>query len=81
MAAEKNGQKPYVSLPNLLAAEMLVPEFIQDAATAEALGEAVLEQLRDGSKQTQRFTELHESLRCDASQRAAQGILQLLGRL
>lgn len=78
---KKMVKSPYVSLPNLLAAEMLVPEFIQDSATPEALGEAVLEQLRDGSKQTQRFTELHESLRCDASQRAAQGILQLLDRL
>ena len=77
---KKMVSSPYVSLPNLLAAEMLVPEFIQDAATPEALGEAVLEQLRDGSKQTQRFTELHQSLRCDASQRAAQGVLQLLGR-
>ena len=72
-------KSPYVSLPNLLAAQMLVPEFIQDAATAEALGDAVLAQLRDGSQQTQRFTELHQSLRCNASQRAAQGVLQLLG--
>lgn len=78
---KKMVKSPYVSLPNLLAAEMLVPEFIQDAATPEALGEAVLEQLRDGSQQTQRFAQLHESLRCDASQRAAQGVLQLLGRL
>lgn len=72
-------KSPYVALPNLLAAEMLVPEFIQDAATPEALGEAVLAQLRDSSLQVQRFAELHESLRCDASQRAAQGVLQLLG--
>ena len=72
-------KSPYVALPNLLAAEMLVAEFIQDAATPEALGEAVLAQLRDGSLQVQRFAELHESLRCDASQRAAQGVLQLLG--
>jgi lipid-A-disaccharide synthase len=78
---KKMVKSPYISLPNLLAAEMLVPEFIQNAATPEALAEAVLEQLRDGSQQTQRFAELHESLRCDASQRAAQGILQLLGRL
>lgn len=78
---KKMVKSPYISLPNLLAAEMLVPEFIQDAATPEALGEAVLEQLRDGSTQTQRFIELHESLRCDASQRAAHGVLQLLGRI
>ena len=78
---KKMVKSPYISLPNLLAAEMLVPEFIQDAATPEALGEAVLEQLDDGSTQTQRFTELHESLRCDASQRAAQGVLQLVGHI
>ncbi len=78
---KKMVKSPYISLPNLLAAEMLVPEFIQDAATPEALGEAVLIQLRDGSKQTECFAELHQSLRCDASQRAAQGVLQLLGRL
>ena len=78
---KKMVKSPYISFPNLLAAEMLVPEFIQDAATPEALGEAVLEQLDDGSTQTQRFTELHESLRCDASQRAAQGVLQLVGRI
>lgn len=78
---KKMVKSPYISLPNLLAAEMLVPEFIQDAATPEALGEAVLTQLRDGSQQTERFAELHESLRCDASQRAAQGVLQLLGRM
>lgn len=73
-------KSPYVSLPNLLAGEMLVPEYIQDAATPEVLGDAMLELLRDGSQQTQRFAELHESLRCDASQGAAQGVLQLLGR-
>lgn len=78
---KKMVKSPYISLPNLLAAEMLVPEFIQDAATPEALGQAVLTQLRDGSKQTERFAELHQSLRCDASQRAAQAVLQLLGRL
>ena len=78
---KKMVKSPYISLPNLLAAEMLVPEFIQDAATPEALGEAVLTQLRDGSRQTQRFAELHQSLRCNASQLAAQGVLQLLGRM
>ncbi|HKM38289.1 MAG TPA: lipid-A-disaccharide synthase [Thiopseudomonas sp.] len=78
---KKMVKSPYISLPNLLANEMLVPEFIQDAATPKALGNALLEQLNDGSQQTQRFAELHQSLRCDASERAAQGVLQLVGRL
>ncbi|NLC99728.1 MAG: lipid-A-disaccharide synthase [Gammaproteobacteria bacterium] len=77
---KKMVKSPYISLPNLLANDMLVPEFIQDAATPKALGDAVLAQLRDGSEQTQRFAQLHESLRCDASERAAQGVLQLVGR-
>ncbi|MDY0205007.1 MAG: lipid-A-disaccharide synthase [Pseudomonas sp.] len=78
---KKMVKSPYISLPNLLANEMLVPEFIQDAATPKALGHALLEQLSDGSQQTQRFAELHQSLRCDASERAAQGVLQLVGRI
>lgn len=78
---KKMVKSPYISLPNLLANEMLVPEFIQDAATPKALGNALLDQLNDGSQQTQRFAELHASLRCDASERAAQGVLQLVGRL
>ncbi len=77
---KKMVKSPYISLPNLSLLEMLVPDF-SDAATPEALGQAVLTQLRDGSKQTERFAELHQSLRCDASQRAAQAVLQLLGRL
>ena len=77
---KKMVKSPYISLPNLLANDMLVPEFIQDSATPKALGDAVLAQLRDGSEQTQRFAQLHESLRCDASERAAQGVLQLVGR-
>ena len=77
---KKMVKSPYVSLPNLLANDMLVPEFIQDAATPKALGDAVLAQLGEGSEQTQRFAQLHELLRCDASKRAAQGVLQLVGR-
>ena len=77
---KKMVKSPYISLPNLLANDMLVPEFIQDAATPKALGDAVLAQLGDGSEQTQRFAQLHELLRCDASKRAAQGVLQLVGR-
>ncbi len=77
---KKMVKSPYISLPNLLANAMLVPEFIQDAATPKALAGAVLAQLADGSEQTQRFAELHASLRCGASERAAQGVLQLVGR-
>ena len=68
----------HFALPNLLAGEALVPEFIQHAATAENLAAAVAQQLHDGSRQTGRFLELHQQLRLNASGEAARAVLQLL---
>lgn len=68
----------YFALPNLLADEGLVPEFIQHAATAENLAEAIEQQLLDGSQQTARFLELHQLMRRDASAEAAKAVLQLI---
>lgn len=65
---------PHFALPNLLAGRALVPEFIQDAATVENLGTAVLGWLEDRAACTQlaaEFMALHDQLRCDASRRAA----------
>jgi len=70
-----------VSLPNLLAKESLVPEFIQHEATAEKLGQAVLAYFENPSKRDQldqRFTEIHKSLRQDASAQAADAVLHLV---
>lgn len=68
----------YFALPNLLAGEALVPELIQQAATADNLACAVEQQLRDGSRQAGRFLELHQQLRLSASSEAAKAVLQLL---
>lgn len=68
----------YFALPNLLAGEALVPELIQQAATADNLACAVEQQLRDGSRQAGRFLELHQQLRLNASSEAAKAVLQLL---
>jgi len=46
---------PYVSLPNLLAEEMLVPEFIQDRAQPELLGAAILEILSPTFDRTEAY--------------------------
>lgn len=70
-----------VSLPNLLANETLVPELIQHEATPEKLGQAVLNYLEDtrlNHRVNQRFTEIHQSLRQDASQQAATAVLDLI---
>lgn len=70
-----------VSLPNLLANENLVPELIQHEATPEKLGKAVLHYFENASAANQldqRFTEIHQSLRQNASEQAAAAILELV---
>ncbi|MCW8885418.1 MAG: lipid-A-disaccharide synthase [Motiliproteus sp.] len=71
----------YMSLPNLLADAPLVPEFLQDQVTPEAVGQALLNQLTDQQhhdQTVQRFTELHQQLRLNASEKAASAILELI---
>lgn len=72
---------PHVALPNLLARKELVPERLQDDATPEALGQAVLEHLESKARVgelKQAFTELHEQLRRNANQRAAEALVPLI---
>ncbi len=72
-------KSPYVSLPNLLAQRLLVPELLQDAATPEALVETLLPLLDNGGvEQTAGFDDIHRTLRRDASNQAAEGVLALL---
>lgn len=77
----------HVSLPNLLAKREVVPEFLQDDATPEAMGAALLERLgpTPERKETQaEFMTLHQMLRRDADHSAADAVIELLkqkGRL
>lgn len=73
-------KSPYVSLPNLLAQRMLVPELLQDAATPDALAQALLPLIDGGLGQTAGFDEIHRTLRRDASNQAAEAVLDLIGR-
>ncbi|MBD9414545.1 lipid-A-disaccharide synthase [Pseudomonas sp. PDM16] len=73
-------KSPYISLPNLLAERMLVPELIQDAATPDALAQTLAPLLDDGAVQTLGFDVIHRALRQDASQQAADAVLKLVGR-
>lgn len=73
--------QPWVGLPNILAGEFLVPELLQDAATAEALSTAVIDLLRDVDRRRaieQRFAQMAVELRHDAAERAAEAILPYL---
>lgn len=73
-------RSPYISLPNLLAQRLLVPELIQDAATPEALAQAVAPLIDGGQVQTEGFDLIHRTLRRDASVSAADAVLKLAGR-
>ncbi|MGE6106516.1 lipid-A-disaccharide synthase [Aeromonas sobria] len=71
----------YVSLPNLLADKMLVPELIQHECTPENLVEEVCKLLdHDNSELIATFTRLHEKIRCNADVQAAEAVAALLER-
>lgn len=69
----------FFSLPNLLAKKALVPEFLQDQVTVQALVEAMQPLLAQSGADTQAaFTDIHQQIRCDASAQAAKAVLELL---
>jgi lipid-A-disaccharide synthase len=73
--------QPWIGLPNILAREFLVPELVQNAATPEALAEAMWKQLNDTSHRDrllQRFTEMHHSLLRNTAQESAQAVLRVI---
>jgi len=71
---------PFMSLPNLLANQLLVPEFIQHAANPENLSAAILDFLSHPEKIAtleKTFTEMHQALRCDAGRKAAKAVMSV----
>jgi len=71
----------FFALPNLLARKLVVPEFLQEEATPDALAAAVVSQLSGGSGNEAiltQFETLATGLRCSASQRAAEAVLTLI---
>ena len=74
---------PFFTLPNLLTAEPLVPEFLQAEATPAALATAVTDLLDDPQRRamiSKRFTELRSELALDADNCAASAVLELANR-
>lgn len=70
----------WIGLPNILCQEDLVPEFLQDEATAQALANALHDSLTLTARRTyliNRFSELHRSLIRDTSTLAANRVLAL----
>lgn len=77
----RQGYLPYVGLPNILAGRFVVPEILQHFATPEALADATLTQLRDEANRrtlTEVFTRMHETLRRNTAERAAEAIERII---
>lgn len=70
---------PYVSLPNILADEQIVREFIQQDCTPDNLAAALYPLLTESQDALKvRFFQLHQIIRCDADQQAASAVLALI---
>ncbi|MFC5460941.1 lipid-A-disaccharide synthase [Massilia niabensis] len=77
------GYQPWIGLPNILAREFLVPELLQNAATPEAMADAVWAQLNDTARRDKlagRFTEMHHSLLRNSASVSAEAVLRVIGK-
>ena len=74
---------PSITLPNLLTPEPLVPEFLQGAATPEALADAVTALMNDPGRRAaiaDQFAKLRTELAQGADKRAAHAVLDLANK-
>lgn len=74
---------PFAGLPNLLAGKAVVPELLQDHARPEKLGAALLQYLEDPKRADalkEEFRRIHGILRNHADERAADAVLELMGK-
>lgn len=75
------GYQPWIGLPNILAREFLVPELLQNAATPQAMADALWQQLNDAPgrlRLVQRFTDMHHSLLRNSAQESADAVLRII---
>ncbi len=72
----------YFTIPNLVADEALIPEFIQEDVKAGALAQSIWELLEDPARReeiSRRFATLREELALGADERAADAVIELAG--
>lgn len=69
----------WFSLPNLLANKTLVPELLQDEVCPDKIVPLVKNRLyQDQSQLNESFNLIHQQLKCNASEQAAQAVIHLL---
>lgn len=74
-------KQEFISLPNLLAGRKVVPEILQEQATAENLANAVTERLEDEvliQQLKSTFLTIHQQLKRGANEQAAKAVVELL---
>ncbi|QDX98405.1 lipid-A-disaccharide synthase [Pectobacterium carotovorum subsp. carotovorum] len=79
--AQRLVKTPWVSLPNLLAGRELVTELLQTECTPEKLAAALLPLFADTEEMVElrtTFVDLHQQIRCNADEQAAQAVLELV---
>lgn len=79
----KKRYQAWVGLPNILCADFVVPEFLQGAASPQALFRSVLLWLDNPegcTKVAERFTHLHQELLRDTPRIAAKDVAEVLAR-
>lgn len=73
--------QPWVGLPNILCQDFVVPEFLQDDCTPEALAQATLDWLKRPDRVDDlqdRFEQLHLSLQRDTAQLSTHALEKVL---
>lgn len=72
--------QPYVGLPNIIAERFVVPELLQNDATPEKISQTAIDLLKDKEQLADiklEFTRIHQELRQNTAEKAAQVILSL----
>jgi lipid-A-disaccharide synthase len=81
MRRKGRGYLPYIGLPNILAGEFIVPELLQEDATPENLGQAILNWYREDrlrQKLQARYLTIHQSLRQNSGEKIRQALAPYL---